>query len=110
VTAFSCNVSLADAWATSACNRIRPSDHSVPEEVDPEEVSGIFSIMGETVVRWGTLPPLVPAAGDAGLKSAGETGRSPEDVGNWADTSGLPQTNEQGFSTHHHCRNARQPQ
>jgi len=71
VTVFSCNVSLAGAWATSACNRIRPSDHSVLEEVDPEEVSGIFSIMGETVVRWGTLPPLVPAAGDAGLKSAG---------------------------------------
>jgi len=72
VTVFSHDVSLADAWATSVCNRIRPSDHSVLEEVDMEEVSGIFAIMGETVVRWGTLPPLVDAVVDEGLISAGD--------------------------------------
>ncbi len=72
VTVFSRDVSLADAWATSVCNRIRPSDHSVLEGVDPAEVSGIFAIMGDAVVRWGTLPPLVDAVVDEGLKSAGD--------------------------------------
>ncbi len=72
VTVFSRDVSLADAWATSVCNRIQPSDHSVLACVDPAEVAGIFTIMGGTVVRWGELPPLVPAAVDEGLISAGD--------------------------------------
>lgn len=72
VTIFSHDVALADAWATAICNEIRPSDHSVLDRVDPAEVSGIFSIMGETVVRWGELPPLVPAVVDEGLISAGD--------------------------------------
>ncbi len=72
VTVFSRDVSLADAWATSVCNRIRLSDQSVLEDVDPAEVSGIFAILGDAVVRWGTLPPLVDAVVDEGLISAGD--------------------------------------
>jgi ApbE superfamily uncharacterized protein (UPF0280 family) len=72
VTIFSHDVALADAWATAVCNEIRPSDQSVLDRVDPVEVSGIFAIMGETVVRWGELPPLVPAEVDEGLISAGD--------------------------------------
>ncbi len=72
VTVFSRDVALSDAWATAVCNAIRPSDHSVLEQVDPLEVSGIFAIMGDVTVRWGELPPLVPAVVDEGLISAGD--------------------------------------
>lgn len=72
VTIFSHDVALADAWATAVCNEIRPSDHSVLDRVNPAEVSGIFAIMGETIVRWGELPPLVPAVVDEQLISAGD--------------------------------------
>jgi len=72
VTVFSHDVSLADAWATSVCNRIRPDDRSVLDHVDSDEVFGIFAIMGDTVVRWGELPPLVPAVVDEQLISAGD--------------------------------------
>lgn len=72
VTIFSHDVALADAWATAICNEIRPSDHSVLDRVDPAEVSAVFVIMGETVVRWGELPPLVPAVVDEGMISAGD--------------------------------------
>jgi uncharacterized protein len=72
VTIFSHDVALADAWATAVCNEIRPSDHSVLDRVDPTEVSGIFAIMGDTVVRWGELPPMVAAVVDEQLISAGD--------------------------------------
>lgn len=72
VTILSRDVALADAWATSVCNQLRPDDRSVLERVDPSEVSGIFAIMGDVTVRWGDLPPLVPAAVDEGLISAGD--------------------------------------
>lgn len=72
VTVFARDVALSDAWATAICNEIRPSDHSVLERVDPSEVSGIFAIMGNVTVRWGQLPPLVPAVVDEGLISAGD--------------------------------------
>jgi len=72
VTVFARDVALSDAWATAVCNEIRPSDHSVLERVDPSEVSGIFAIMGDVTVRWGELPPLVPAVVDEGLISAGD--------------------------------------
>lgn len=72
VTVFSHDVALSDAWATSVCNQIRPSDHSVLERADPSEVSGIFAIMGDVTVRWGELPPLVPAVVDEQLISAGD--------------------------------------
>jgi uncharacterized protein len=44
----------------------------VLERVDPSEVSGIFAIMGDVTVRWGELPPLVPAVVDEQLISAGD--------------------------------------
>lgn len=72
VTIFSRNVALSDAWATSVCNQIRPADRSVLERVDPSEVAGIFAVMGDLTVRWGELPPLVPAVVDEQLISAGD--------------------------------------
>jgi ApbE superfamily uncharacterized protein (UPF0280 family) len=72
VTIFSRDVALADAWATRVCNEIRPDDRSVLGCMDPEEVSGAFAVRGETIVRWGTLPPLVPARVDERLISAGD--------------------------------------
>ena len=72
VTIFSRNVSLSDAWATAVCNAIRPGDRSVLERIDPAEVEGIFTIMGDVTVRWGELPPLVPAVVDEQLISAGD--------------------------------------
>jgi ApbE superfamily uncharacterized protein (UPF0280 family) len=72
VTVFSSDVALADAWATSVCNQIRPDDRSVLELVDPSGVLGLFAIMGDITVRWGELPPLVPAVVDEQLISAGD--------------------------------------
>ncbi len=72
VTIFARDVALSDAWATSVCNQIRPDDRSVLDRVDPAEVSGIFAIMGDLTVRWGELPPLVPAVVDEQLISAGD--------------------------------------
>ncbi|HVN74601.1 MAG TPA: UPF0280 family protein [Methanoregula sp.] len=72
VTIFSRDVALSDAWATAVCNAIRPGDHSVLDAVDPSEVCGVFAILGEVSVRWGRLPPLVPAVVDGQLISAGD--------------------------------------
>jgi uncharacterized protein len=72
VTIFARDVALSDAWATAVCNAIRPDDRSVLDRVDPAEVSGIFAIMGDVTVQWGTLPPLVPAVVDEQLISAGD--------------------------------------
>jgi ApbE superfamily uncharacterized protein (UPF0280 family) len=72
VTVFSCDVALADAWATSVCNQIRPDDQTVLERINPAEVSGVFAIIGETLVKWGDLPPLVSAVVDEQLISAGD--------------------------------------
>jgi hypothetical protein len=72
VTIFSHNVALADAWATAVCNQIRADDHSVLDRVRPDEVQGIFAILGDHQVRWGTLPPIVGAVVDERLISAGD--------------------------------------
>ena len=72
VTIFARDVALSDAWATAVCNQIRPDDQSILERIDPLEVSGIFAIMGDVTVRWGELPPLVPAVVDEQLISAGD--------------------------------------
>lgn len=72
VTIFSHDVALSDAWATAVCNAIRPDDRSVLDLVDPAEVNGIFAVMGDTVIRWGELPPLVRAVVDEQLISAGD--------------------------------------
>ena len=72
VTVFSDNVTLADAWATSVCNQIRPDNLSVLDQVNPDDVRGIFAIMGDQQVKWGELPPIVRADVDEGLISAGD--------------------------------------
>ncbi|MEI7856733.1 MAG: UPF0280 family protein [Methanomicrobiales archaeon] len=72
VTIFSRNVALADAWATAVCNEIRPDDVSVLDRVNPNDVRGIFAVMGDRHVRWGDLPPLVRAEVDERLISAGD--------------------------------------
>jgi uncharacterized protein len=72
VTIFSHDVALADAWATGVCNAIRPDDRSVLDRVNPAEVAGIFAILGNVTIEWGTLPPLVPAVVDEQLISAGD--------------------------------------
>jgi hypothetical protein len=56
VTIFSHDVALADAWETSICNQIRPEDKSVLDRVDVAEVDGIFAIIGDVTIRWGTPP------------------------------------------------------
>jgi len=72
VTIFSRDVALADAWATAVCNQIRPDDQSVLDRINPDEVTGVFAIMGDLTVRWGSLPLLVPAVVDEQLISAGD--------------------------------------
>jgi hypothetical protein len=72
VTIFSRNVALADAWATSVCNQIRADDLSVLNQINPNDIRGIFVIMGEQDVRWGMLPPIVRADVDERLISAGD--------------------------------------
>jgi ApbE superfamily uncharacterized protein (UPF0280 family) len=72
VTIFSHDVALADAWATSVCNQIRLEDHSVLDRINRHEVSGVLAIIGDTLVKWGDLPPLVPAVVDEQLISAGD--------------------------------------
>jgi ApbE superfamily uncharacterized protein (UPF0280 family) len=72
VTVFARDVALSDAWATAVCNQIRPDDRSILDRVDPSEVAGIFAILGDVTVRWGDLPPVVPAVVDEQLISAGD--------------------------------------
>jgi ApbE superfamily uncharacterized protein (UPF0280 family) len=72
VTIFARDVALSDAWATAVCNEIRPNNRSVLDRINPGEVDGVFAIMGDVTVRWGQLPPLVPAIIDEQLISAGD--------------------------------------
>ena len=72
VTIFSHDVALADAWATAVCNEIRPDNQSVLTRVNPDEVDGVFAIIGDQSVSWGDLPELVPAIVDEQLISAGD--------------------------------------
>jgi len=72
VTVFSRDVAVADAWATAVCNEIRPDDRSVLDRIDPGEVKGVFAIIGDATLSWGTLPPIVPAVVDEQLISAGD--------------------------------------
>jgi hypothetical protein len=72
VTIFSHDVALADAWATAVCNEIRQDDQSVVERIDPNQVVGLFAILGRKSISWGNLPDLVPAIVDEQLISAGD--------------------------------------
>ena len=72
VTIFARNVALADAWATAVCNQIRPDDLSVLDRINPNDVRGIFAILGDRNIQWGMLPPIVRADVDERLISAGD--------------------------------------
>ncbi|MFA4860892.1 UPF0280 family protein [Methanoregula sp.] len=72
VTILSPDVALADAWATSVCNEIRQDNQTVLDRINPAEVDGVFAILGDTVVRWGELPPIASAVVDEHLISAGD--------------------------------------
>ena len=72
VTIFAPDPLIADAWATAVCNRIRTGDRSILEELDPRVVQGVFAILGETVIPWGRVPPVVPARVDEQLITAGD--------------------------------------
>ncbi len=62
VTVLSRNVASADAWATAICNEVTPQDQRCLERLAGTDVIGVLIVMGDRVVRWGDLPPLVPAA------------------------------------------------
>jgi hypothetical protein len=40
--------------------------------MNPDDVLGVFAILGELMVKWGDLPPLVSAVVDEQLISAGD--------------------------------------
>ncbi len=72
VTVFAKDVALADAWATSVGNEVRPDDTSVFGRLAGSDVTGVFVIIGEWTARWGVLPPIEPAYVNERLISAGE--------------------------------------
>ncbi|HVP96056.1 UPF0280 family protein [Methanoregula sp.] len=72
VTIFARDPLDADAWATAVCNRIRPDDRQVLATIDRQRVEGVYTIMGETIVAWGEVPPVVPARVDEQLIAAGD--------------------------------------
>ena len=71
VTVFSPDVALADAWATAVCNQITAKDTSVLDRLEGSGVAGVLAIIGDTVIRWGDLPPIVRARVDERLITAG---------------------------------------
>jgi hypothetical protein len=79
VTVFSPDPAAADAWASSICNRIRADDPAVLGACAGSGVSGVFAVLGETIVHWGTVPPIVPAAVHRARISAG-VAVSPQDI------------------------------
>ena len=72
VTVFAPDVTAADAWATAICNRIAADDTSVLDALPGTGVVGVLAIIGEAVVRWGDLPPIVRAKVDERLITAGK--------------------------------------
>lgn len=71
VTVFSPDVAVADAWATAICNQITAEDTSVLDRLDGSGVTAVLVIIGDTVIRWGDLPPVVRARVDERLITAG---------------------------------------
>jgi ApbE superfamily uncharacterized protein (UPF0280 family) len=71
VTIFSRNPALADACATAVCNRIRPGDTAVIDELDLPEILGGFVVIGDWTCRWGSIPPLIRVKGRPDLITGG---------------------------------------
>jgi ApbE superfamily uncharacterized protein (UPF0280 family) len=61
VTVFSKNPALADAYATAICNRVRPDDTTVIDELSSPEIQGGFVVIGDWTCRWGNIPAPVRA-------------------------------------------------
>lgn len=72
VTVFADNPALADAWATTVCNRIRANDISVFSGLENSGVTAVFAVIGDQTERWGDIPPIVNALVDEQLISAGD--------------------------------------
>jgi len=71
VTVFAPDVAVADAWATAICNRITADDASVLDTLPGTGVRGVLAVIGDAVIRWGDLPPIVRARVDERLITAG---------------------------------------
>ncbi|MDV2482004.1 UPF0280 family protein [Methanoculleus sp. Wushi-C6] len=71
VTVFAPDVAVADAWATAICNRITAEDTSVLDTLSGAGVRGVLAVIGDAVIRWGDLPPIVRARVDERLITAG---------------------------------------
>jgi hypothetical protein len=72
VSIFATDPFIADAWATAICNQIRADDLSVLDHIKKTDVTGVLAIIGDTLITWGKLPPIVPAVVDEQLISAGD--------------------------------------
>ncbi len=70
VTVFAEDVSLADAWATSLCNRTSETDTFGDLVLDPE-IQGVLMIQGKDTRSFGTIPPLLRAKVDFDLITRG---------------------------------------
>ncbi|WP_214041560.1 UPF0280 family protein [Methanoculleus sp.] len=73
VTVFSPDVAAADAWATAICNWITADDTSVLDALSGTSVRGVLAVIGDAVIRWGDLPPVVRARVDERLITAGRS-------------------------------------
>jgi ApbE superfamily uncharacterized protein (UPF0280 family) len=74
VTVFARDVSLADAWATSLCNRTGTGAEGLFSPLEHSGVDGAYVVMGDETTLWGKVPPVVPARVDESLISAGHGG------------------------------------
>ncbi len=61
VIVFSPDVAAADAWATGLCNRIGADDDQAFAALPGSAVTGVLAILGEQVMRWGSLPEIIQA-------------------------------------------------
>lgn len=61
VTVFGPDPILADAMATAICNELTLDDHSFLERIGPG-IDGVFAVIGDTSISWGSVPPLVRAS------------------------------------------------
>lgn len=73
VTVLGTDPARADAWATAICNRIRPDDRSILDRIEDPAIQGVLAILGEEVIRWGSLPPLKSARLRADLITRGRS-------------------------------------
>ncbi|NYT05939.1 MAG: UPF0280 family protein [Methanomicrobiales archaeon] len=74
VTVFAADVALADAWATSLCNRTAGPEDELFSPLEGAEIDGAFVVIGTGTYSWGRVPPLVPARVHETAISAGYGG------------------------------------